>query len=265
MVTAATVRSVGRDARTVAGRAALIARGALYCIAALLAARLALGNDEHVDREAALQRVVEQPFGKLLVGALAAGFVSAVAWRSVRAWQGDGWATRLGDVGRAAIYAVLLVTALRLLFDEPGQPSGDSRAKEWTARLLDATGGRLLVTLVGLVVVVVGLVVAWCGVRMTFDDRLRLGEMSPRERRWLPRVGLAGYVARGVVFALIGIFVARAAIDYDPGEAVGVDGALHRLLEPAAGRVMVLVVAVGLLSFGAFSFVEARWRVELDD
>ncbi len=265
MVTAVSARTASHEAQAIAGRTGLIARGVLYCIAALLAARLVAGNDEHVDRQDALHRVVEQPFGKALVGSLAIGFAGYAVWRLLRAWHADGVPKRLADVGRAAIYAVLFFTAVRILFDQPTNGGGDRQEKEWTARVLDVTGGRVVVALVGAALLVAGAVLVWRGVRTTFDDRLRLDAMSGWERRWLPRIGIAGYTARGVVFALIGFFVTRAAVTYDPDEAVGVDGALHRLLEHAIGRAVVLLVAFGLLAFGLFSFVEARWRTEFPD
>jgi hypothetical protein len=263
--TARSARTARREAETIAGRAGLIARGVLYCIAAVLAARLVAGNDEHVDREDALHRVVEQPFGKALLGSLAVGFAGYAIWRLLRAWRGDKVPKRLADAGRAAIYVVLFLAAVRILFDKPASSGGDRPEKEWTARLLDVTGGSVVVALAGAAVFVVGAVLVWRGVRTTFDDRLRLDAMSRWERRWLPRIGIAGYTARGVVFALIGFVLTRAALTYDPEEAVGVDGALHRLLEHAAGRAVVLLVALGLLAFGLFSFVEARWRAEFPD
>jgi hypothetical protein len=265
VVTALPARTAGHEAQAVAGRTGLIARGVLYCIAALLAARLVAGNDEHVDRDDALHRVVEQPFGKALVASLAVGFAGYAIWRLLRAWHGDEVRKRLADVGRAAIYAVLVFTAVRILFDQPTNGGGDRQEKEWTARLLDVTGGRILVALGGVAVFVAGAVLVWRGVRTTFDKRLRLHAMTEWERRWLPRIGVLGYAARGVVFALIGFFLTRAALTYDPDQAVGVDGALHRLLEHAVGRAVVLLVAFGLLAFGLFSFVEARWRTEFPD
>lgn len=275
-MTATTVQRQARgDVPKLAGRAGLAARGALYCIAALLALRLVLGANEQVNRQAALQRVVEQPLGKLLVGVLAVGFAGYALWRFARAATGakeggkqkDGAADisqRAGDVGRGLLYVALLATALRVLTDSGGASGGDRQEKEWTARLMAATGGRWLVGIAGLVVLGGGIYLVAKGVRMTFDDKLRCNEMSPWERTWLPRLGILGYSARGVVFALIGFFLVRAAWTYNPNEAVGVDGALRRLLEQTAGRALVLAVAVGLLAFGLFSFVEARWRKVLE-
>jgi hypothetical protein len=258
-----------------AGRMGLAARGGLYCVAAVLAVRLALGDVEQVDRSSVLDRLVDQPFGWALVALLAVGFGAYAGWRFARALTGareggkpkDGAADvaqRIGDVARGVMYLALLGTAVKILLQDHQPTGGDQQEKEWTARVLDATGGRWLLGIVGLAILGGGAYLAVKGVRMKFDDKLRLEQMSPRQREWLPRLGLVGYTARGAVFAVIGFFLVRAAWAYDPDEAVGVDGAIKRLLAGTGGQLLVLAIALGLLSFGLFSFVEARWRKVLE-
>jgi hypothetical protein len=274
--TAATVRTAARgDLPKAAGRFGLAARGTLYCVAALLAFRLATGWAEEVDRRAVLDRLVDQPAGWVLVAVLAAGFACYAVWRFARAVSGareggkqsqgaSDVVQRMADVGRGLLYVALTATAIKILTRGNPGPNGDQQEKEWTARLLDATGGRVLVAVVGLVVLGGGIYLAVKGVRMKFDDKLRLEEMRAWQRTWLPRLGLVGYTARGVVFAVIGFFLVRAAVTYNPDEAVGVDGAFKRLLEHGGGRSLVISIAFGLLAFGVFSFVEARWRKVLE-
>ena len=263
------------DLPKAAGHLGLAARGALYCGAALLTFRLATGWAEDVDRRAVLDRLVDQPAGWILVAALAVGFAGYAVWRFARAVTGareggkqsDGAsdvAHRVADVGRGLLYVGLTATAIKILTRGDTRPSGDQQEKEWTARFLEATGGRVLVAAVGLAILGGGIYLAIKGVRMKFDDKLRLQEMRAWQRTWLPRLGLVGYTARGMVFAVIGFFLVRAAVTFNPDEAVGVDGALKRLLEHAGGRLLVVAIALGLLAFGLFSFVEARWRKILE-
>ena len=58
----------------------------------------------------------------------------------------------------------------------------------------------------------------------------------PRERRLFMFMGQVGLPARALVFALIGYFLLRAAIDFDPRNAVGTDGALSRASKPRSRR-----------------------------
>jgi uncharacterized membrane protein (DUF2068 family) len=87
-----------------------------------------------------------------------------------------------------------------------------------------------------------------------------MGDMTPAQRRWLPWLGTVGHATRGVILALVGLFLVRAAVRFDPHEAVGIDGALHQVATRPYGPFALTLVAVGLLAYGLFSFVEARWR-----
>ena len=73
-------------------------------------------------------------------------------------------------------------------------------------------------------------------------------------------LGLLGHVARGVVAALAGLLLGKAALDYDPQEAKGVDGTLRTIAEQPYGKALLLLAAAGLAAFGLFSLVEARYR-----
>jgi hypothetical protein len=73
-------------------------------------------------------------------------------------------------------------------------------------------------------------------------------------------VGVFGHLARAVVFVLIGYFLVWAAIDYNPDEAIGLDGALAKLGDSSYGPVLLGVVAFGLLGFALYSVLDARYR-----
>jgi hypothetical protein len=84
--------------------------------------------------------------------------------------------------------------------------------------------------------------------------------LGPEAQRWVIRVGRIGLIARGVIFALIGIFLIQASRHNDAGEAVGLGGALQKLTEQPFGDLLLGLVAAGLFMYGLYSFVEARYR-----
>ena len=260
-----------------AGRAGLAARGALYCVGAILALRLVTGADERVDKDGALDALARQRIGSLLLAVLALGFAGYASWRFLRAFtgsregssssssEGAGIARRVVDVGKGAIYLGLLFTTLRVLFGGRDQVGGPERERDWTISLLQRSWGRPLVLAIGIAVVIGGLLFAARGLQKDFEKSLDSGRVPKWARRVLPIAGTVGYVARGGVVALVGWFIAHAAWEFDPDEAVGVAGALGRLAGELYGRVALSVVAFGLLSFGIFSFVESAYRKVLED
>jgi hypothetical protein len=84
--------------------------------------------------------------------------------------------------------------------------------------------------------------------------------MSPQTEHAFTILGVVGLVARAVAFLLIGVFVLKAAIDYAPSKAVGIDGALARLAQHSYGTAALIAVAAGLIVFGAYSIADARFR-----
>lgn len=245
-------------------------------MAAALAVQIASGAGGRADRQGALKSLADEPFGHALVVILAAGFATYALWRFAKAAAGAGEGTgrengakgvakRLADVGRGAIYVGFLYTAIRLLTSGKAGGGSDQEAKTWSARLMAHDAGQWVVLVAGTVVIVVGAVLIVRAFAQKFEDHLDERQMNRWERDWLPRLGVVGYSARGVVAALIGAFVIQAAITFDPKKAVGVDGALKRLAGEPYGPFLLALVALGLLSFGVFSFVEARWRKVLDD
>ena len=93
-----------------------------------------------------------------------------------------------------------------------------------------------------------------------FREDLRMERMRKSERRLYTGLGVFGHVARAVVVVLVGVFLARAAWEHDPGEARGLDGALPELADQQYGSYLLGVVAFGLLAYSLFCFVEARYR-----
>ncbi len=124
---------------------------------------------------------------------------------------------------------------------------------------MQAPFGPPLVTAVGVVFLAVAAVEFISAYTANFEKYLDLGEVAA-ERRWIVRVGQAGLAARGVVFALIGLFLIQAARQGDPSQAVGLGGALQKLADQPQGAVLLGVVAAGLCMYGLFSIVEARYR-----
>jgi hypothetical protein len=246
-------------------RAGLVAKGVSFGIVGALAIKLALGDGgQATSREGALHALARESFGVVVLTLLAIGFAAYAAWRFVEALVAPGdeakkWAQRLGSVGRGVIYASLAFSAAKILLGDGGGASQNAKAHKTTAEVLSWPAGTWLVGLAGAVVIGVGLWNAYRGVTHKFAKRWQ-GGLSGATRRWACRVGLVGHVARGVVFTLIGVFVIRAALQYDPSEAIGLDGALQKLARADYGPYLLGLTAAGLIAYGVYCLVDARYR-----
>jgi hypothetical protein len=250
-----------------AGRIGHVAKGVSYMLIAVLALQVAFGHRRRTsDRQGVLREIAGKPFGTAVLVALAVGFLGYALWQFVRTFldrsddgSGPKGLAKRGDhavVG--AIYVASGVAAVSLAVGSRSATSGSERAE--TAKVLDWPGGRWIVGVVGVVFLVYGLYNAYKATTEKFRKDLREGEMGDEMRTGAVWTGVVGHGARGVVFAMVGFFLAKAAIDYDPHEAVGIDGALAKLADQTYGTWLLSAVAVGLLAYGLFCLVQARYR-----
>jgi Domain of Unknown Function (DUF1206) len=249
------------------GRFGLAAKGISYLLVAVLALGVAAGGGGRAeDQQGALKAVADEPLGWALIVLLALGFGSYAVWRFTQAAfdrdregaDAEGIAKRLGRLGEAVLYAGLAVGAVAILAGAGG--GGSQEEDKATAVVLDLPLGRWLVGLGGLAIVGAGAFNAYRALSGSFRDELREEAMHAPARPGYIGLGVAGHLARAVVFALIGFFVVRAAREYDPDEAVGLDGALQKLAGESYGTFLLGAVALGLAAYGGFCLVQARYR-----
>jgi hypothetical protein len=243
-----------------AARVGLVAKGAMYALIAVLAVKIALRVDgESADQEGAVRTVAAQPFGRVLVAALALGFAAYAVWRLTQAVVCPGGKegasaafARVSYLVRAGVYSILCYTTIRLLV---GLGASTDEAS-MTARLLALPIGVPLVIAVGLVFLLAAYRQARSGLRRSFRDGI--DRMAGEPERWLVAVGVVGHLARTVVFGLVGVFLLRAALTFDPDEAVGFDGALREIAAGRFGTALLLVMATGLACYAGYTLVLAR-------
>jgi Na+/proline symporter len=251
------------------GRLGYAAEGVVYTLIGVLAVQVALGRGgATTDNKGALTRIAAAPFGRALLIAVIVGIAGYALWRFLQAAldtdnegsDARGLVKRLGYAGGGAVHVALALSALALLRTGSAGASSDTAAKDWTARLLGQPFGPWLVGLVGLGVIGAGGVQIYKGCTAEFRAELKLGAMGAPEERWVTRLGRVGYAARGLVFALIGLFLLVAARRDNPNEAHGLDGALAALVQHPFGPWLLGVVALGFVAYGLCLFAEARYR-----
>lgn len=235
-------------------RAGLVAKGASYALVGVLALKLALGDGgAATSNTGAFEQLARSSWGRVLVVLLAVGLGAYALWRLIQAVQGDTWPKRIGQAARALVYGGLAFSAIKIVVGANEQ-SQNGKAHKATAVVLAWPGGTWLVGAAGAVLVGIGLWQLYSGVSRRFEEKWRghsgAGAIA----------GVIGHVARFVVFSLMGAFAVKAAIDYNPKQSIGLDGALQKVAHAGYGSYLLGLTAAGLIAYGLFCLVDARYR-----
>lgn len=250
-------------------RAGFVARAITYGVIGGLALALALGAGTAgtaPNQEGALALIGRSPIGRVALVVISAGLLAYALWKLTQGILGRGpeggggseLKDRVANLGGGVTYLAFFAVAIEVLVGSAGNSS--SEPKQATAGVLGWPGGQVIVGIGGVALITISLYQLYDAIRGEFAKDSKTHKMGPTERRlfmWLGHVGLG---ARALVFALVGYFLVRAAVDYQPGTAVGVDGALGRLHDQAFGPAILGVVAAGLIIFAGYSLLEARYR-----
>jgi hypothetical protein len=247
-------------------RAGFVARGVIYGIIGVLAIKLAIGaGGQTTNQQGALKTIAQQPFGKVLLTLVAIGLGGYALWRLVHALLGhgpedsDSRSERIAALGSGIVYLGLCAIAIEILLGS-GSSGSSGNTKQTTAGVFGWPAGTWLVGIAGAVLIGVGLYQGYRGLSKDFLKDSKTEQMSPRARNWIEWIGTFGHLARMVVFCLVGVFLIKSAIDYNPNNAIGLDGALAKTAHAPYGPFLLAIVATGLIAFGVYSLSDARYR-----
>src|SRR5437763_5134652 len=257
---------------TILARLGYAAKGVVYLIIGWLAVLVAIGaGGKTTDQRGALQTINEQPFGKFLLVIVIIGLIGFALWCFLQAWfdtEGKGSDIkgiigRLGYAVAGVSYAILAFGAFQLVTrtgTSNATKSTTASTQDVTAQLLNHSWGVAAVVVLGLIMIGVACYMFAKAYTAKFQRRLLLTGLSAELRSGVIFLGRFGYAALGVVFSIVGIFLIVAAVQHNPHEAKGLDAALRTLIQQPFGPVLLGIVALGLIAYGVYSFVEARYR-----
>jgi hypothetical protein len=202
-------------------------------------------------------------YGLVSLWLLGIGFAGYALWRLSEAAFGvtgepPGVGPRLKSLARAIIYAGLSYLTFTVISGTDRSQSG--RQRDITATAMQHPAGWVLVGVVGLAIVACGIILVVEGARRKFMKYLQTARMSRRMRRVVELLGMAGSIARGLVFTLAGALVVDAAVTHKASQSGGIDKALRILRDQPFGEFLMMLAALGLVVFGAYGLCEARWR-----
>ncbi|AFU02225.1 DUF1206 domain-containing protein [Nocardia brasiliensis] len=245
-------------------RAGFVMTGVVHLIIGYIAIRIALGGSGGAaDQSGAMKELAAEPGGPLVLWVGAVAFLILALWRLVEAVLGSASKPdkdskkseafrRVKALSLAVIYFVFAVSAFGFARGSGKSSSGESAGL--AARVMQHTAGAIALVVAGLIIIGVGGYHVYKGVTQKFVDDLQ-GAPSKLVRR----LGMAGYLAKGLAVGAVGLLVILAATKSEPEKAAGLDGALKILGAQPFGMVLLIVAGLGIITYGLYSFVMARY------
>lgn len=247
-------------------RVGFAASGVLHLLVAFIILRLAFGSGGNADQSGALATLAKQPGGTLMLWVAAAGLVALGLWRLAEAIVGSKPGERSGQqqqddspawkraksLGLAIVEFAIALSAARFAMGS-GQSSGQQNSG-MSAQLMQSGWGKALLIAIGLGVAAVGGYHIYKGASKKFLKDLRVSGGTG-----VTAVGVTGYVAKGLVLTGAGLLVIFATLQADPSKAAGIDAAVKTLGQAPFGKVLLILAALGIAAFGAYSFVRSRY------
>lgn len=247
-----------------AARAGYVARGFLYISMGVIALFTAIGlRRSAADGLGAILELADGPLGFLWLGTVGAALIGFAIWRAAQVVldvdrQGSKPAAIFSRIGQAisgVVYAGLAWSVFELL--DVAEHVRRNGASSQAAEILGWPGGEWVLIAAGLFVVGCGIGNLVQSVVSDFGRRLGCPEHT---RAWADWVGRAGYCARGIAFLPLGLFLVEAGLDLEPQHARDFGQALQSLQGQPFGDWVLGMTAAGLVGFGLYALIEARYR-----
>lgn len=245
-------------------RVGYVAKAVLYGTVGLLAAGAAVGQGRSADSRGAMKALVEAPFGRVMLMVICAGLLGYAVWRCVsavvdaerRGNGAKGIALRVSFFARGLAHLALAFTAGKLAL---GGTASDPEASERAAgAAMTMPGGIWLVWATAIGIGGFGAYQLYRAAASKLSKQLAQGKMRAEVGAWVVVVSRLGIAARGLVFIAIAWLLGRAAAEHDAEKAGGIGDAMATLAE--LGRLPYAAVGIGLIAYGVYELLNARYR-----
>ena len=250
-------------------KAGWLARGFVYGFMGWTVLMISFQKDsaDEASSKGAVVALADQPYGRIVIGALAVGLVALVVWQAlalalIRDTDAKSWFKRLSGAGTMVIYAGLAFTATRAALGMSADNGGG--IERLSKGLLSSTPGRIVVFVAGAIALGVAGYRAYKAWEHKFLKHLDLDGCDPRRRKLITRLGTVGWIGRAFVVGLVAVFSMWAAVTADPDNAVGFDQGLRKVSVTSWGFVLVALAGLALIGYGLFCVVSLKYR-ELRD
>lgn len=248
-------------------RAGLIAKGMVYVILGILGfmAAFEIGGttNDDTNKTGALVSIKELPGGLIILVLLVIGLICYSGWRLIQSFAGSSnaetkWTKRVRYFWSAIIYLLLAATALQMIFlNRNGKGHQD---QYWVSRILQHPSGQFIITLAGIVLAAIGVYQIYYGLSEKYRKHVQELNTHGSKSKFLLTSGKIGYIARGVVWIIIGYLFFLAGLHKNSAEAGDTGKAFGFIENSAFGSYLLGALGLGLIAYGIFNFIRARYE-----
>ncbi len=249
-------------------RGGYASRGVVYLIIGLFAMLAAIGSGEAQGSKGALEKLMSQPAGAILIAAMIIGLIGYVVWRLIQA-IGDadrhgtdikGLAIRGGLLVSALTYTALAIFAATQLGIVTGSSdSGSGGGGGFAQTVAGFIGSQWVATGLSIIFVGVGIAHWYKALTGKFKDHFAASE---DKMKIIAPISAIGLCARGTVFFILAfmLFYRGLTAGEEGGSTPGMKDALKFIQNLPMGDVLLGVMSIGIALFALYSFCEAVWR-----
>jgi hypothetical protein len=250
----------------------LTAKGVVYCLVGILSfmAAFELGGNsgQNSGKSGVFQFIENQPFGKGLLSIVAIGLACYTIWRFLQGFKdtekkgtdAKGIGIRIRYIYSGLIYGALAYLAAQMVLGNSSGNGGGSSRQNLASELLQQPFGQWLVGIVAIGIMITGIYQIYYGLSDKYKKKIQDDGLKNDIAEKIIRMGKIGYVARGIVWLLIGFLFLQAALQSDPEQAGGSSSAFQWLENSSYGSYLLGAVAIGLIFYGLFMFMRAKYQ-----
>ena len=238
-------------------RVGYFSRAILYSVLGLIA--LTSAGKISQGTNGVFQAIQDFPLGEAILWLMVVGLIAYALFRFCsplfdienNGSDAKGWGKRIGHAGSGIAHLALAYSAYRFATSDGGSGGG---AQQAASGVLSFEFGGVVLGLLGIALFIAAIDQAKKGVTGSFMNRI--SSQAPDATRWL---GGAGFLARAVVYAVIGWSVFQAGFMSGGSDQIKTLG--DAVASLAGDGIIFKLVAIGLLAFGLFSLVLARYKI----
>lgn len=243
-------------------RAGFVVSGILHFLIGWISVRLAMGNGGgEASNSGAMSEIAKNPGGQVLLWFMVVGLAALALWRFMQIFVSSEAKDKAKGGVLGVVFASLAFTTAT--FASGGQSSDNESATDAIGMVLGFPGGRIAVIIAGLVVIGVGVHGIYKGATKKFKEDLEAGASGGKIGKGIEVAGVAGHIARGAAFVVLGGLIIWAAWSYDPEKAGGMDAALETIGSQPFGDVLLVITGVGIALYGIYSIARAKYTNEI--